>query len=85
MENKETENNKEQRVADVSFSIQYDLTTKVNIPYYLDNLSEGDVRVFVKDQMENKNPYEFLQISDWKHCELYQIDDIEIEASTTDD
>ena len=85
MENKETENNKEQRVADVSFSIQYDLTTKVNIPYYLDNLSEGDVRVFVKVQMENKNPYEFLQISDWKHCELYQIDDIEIEASTTDD
>ena len=85
MENKETQNNKGQRVADVSFSIQYDLTTKVNLPYYLDELNESDMRVFVKDQMENKNPYEFLQISDWKHCELYQIDDIEIEASTTDD
>ena len=85
MENKETETNKGQRVADVSFSIQYDLTTKVNLPYYLKELNESDMRVFVKDQMENKNPYEFLQISDWKHCELYQIDDIEIEASTTDD
>ena len=86
MGNKETETtSKKRQIADVSFSVQYDLTTKVNIPYYLDDVSENDIKVFVKDQMENKNPWELLQVSNWKDCELYQVDDIEIRDKTDKD
>ena len=83
MGNNETEpTSKRRRVADVSFSLQYDLQTKINIPYYLEDVKEDDIKVFVRDQMENKNPWELLPICKLENCYLYQVDDIEIRDKT---